>query len=104
MVARTWRGWTKAEDVDRYVDYLNETGVPGLAGTPGNEGVYVFSRTDGGRAEFIVTSLWESRAAIRAFAGDEIERAVFYPEDDAYLVDRAWTCTHYDVPVARAVR
>jgi heme-degrading monooxygenase HmoA len=104
LVARTWRGWTKAEDVERYAEYMGRTGVPGLACTDGNRGVYIFSRIDGERAEFVVTSLWDSHKAIRAFAGDEIERAVFYPEDDEYLVEREWTCTHYEVPVAHGVR
>jgi heme-degrading monooxygenase HmoA len=97
MVARSWKGWTRAEDADRYVDYLNETGVPELSGTPGNRGVYLLHRIDGGRAEFVVLSLWDSRDAIRAFAGDDIEQAVFYPEDDRFLVEREWQVTHYDV-------
>ena len=104
MVARVWRGWVRAGDAGTYIDYVNETGVPGLAGTEGNRGVYIFSRVEGERAEVVVTSLWESLEAIHAFAGDEIERAVFYPEDDAFLVEREWTCTHYDVPVAEALR
>jgi heme-degrading monooxygenase HmoA len=104
MVARVWRGWTRAGDVDRYVEYINRTGVAALAGTEGNRGAYIFSRAEGERAEVVVTSLWESLDSIRAFAGEEIERAVFYPEDDAFLVDREWTCSHYDVPVAVALR
>jgi heme-degrading monooxygenase HmoA len=104
VIARTWKGWTRAEDIDRYVEYVNATGVPGLAGTAGNRGVYIYQRIDDDRAEMVVTSLWESRDAIHGFAGDDIERAVFYPEDDEFLVDREWTCTHYDVPVAHAVR
>ena len=101
MVARHWRGWTRAEDAERYVEYLNETGVPELARTPGNRGVQVWLRPDGGRAEFVVVSLWDSREAIRAFAGDEIEVARFYPEDEAFLVERELTCTHYEVASAR---
>jgi heme-degrading monooxygenase HmoA len=104
MVARTWRGWTNAADIDRYAEYVRETGVEGLAETEGNLGVYVFTRSDGERAEIVVTSLWDSLDAIRAFAGDEISRAVFYPEDDEFLVDREWTCIHYDVAVAHGVR
>jgi heme-degrading monooxygenase HmoA len=104
MVARTWRGWTRAADIDSYVEYVKSTGVEDLAGTEGNLGVYIYTRADGDRAEMVVTSLWDSRASIRAFAGDDIERAVFYPEDDEFLVEREWTCTHYDVPVAQAVR
>lgn len=42
-------------------------------------------------------SLWESRAAIEGFAGEDIGKAVFYPEDDRYLVGRELTVEHYDV-------
>ena len=101
MVARHWKGWTAAEDVDRYVEYLNETGVRELAATPGNRGVQVWRRLDGERAEFVVLSLWESRDAIRAFAGDDIETARFYREDERFLVERELTCTHYDVVSTR---
>lgn len=47
--------------------------------------------------EFLTLSLWESRHAITAFAGHQIERAVFYPDDDCYLVEREQTTTHFDV-------
>lgn len=36
MIARTWRGWTRSRDVEPYVEYLRETGVKELRGTPGN--------------------------------------------------------------------
>jgi len=49
------------------------------------------------RTEIITLSFWVSRDTIRAFAGEDIERAVFYPEDDRYLVDRETTVTHYEV-------
>jgi heme-degrading monooxygenase HmoA len=101
VVARHWRGWTAAEDAERSVEYLNETGVPALAETPGNRGVQVWLRREGVRAEFVVLSLCESREAIRAFAGDDIETARFYPEDDRFLVVRDLTCTHYDVASVR---
>jgi heme-degrading monooxygenase HmoA len=44
-----------------------------------------------------MVSFWESEAAVRAFAGPDIERAVFYPEDDRYLIDRDERVTHYEV-------
>ena len=42
-------------------------------------------------------SLWDDFEAIRRFAGPEPEKAVYYPEDDAYLVDRAPGVDHYEV-------
>ena len=97
MVVRTWKGATRAADADAYAEYMDETGVAALAGTPGNEGVQMWRRVEGDRAEFVVVSWWESREAIAAFAGEDIERAVFYPEDERFLVERDLTVTHYDV-------
>lgn len=101
MIARVWRGWTAVSRADEYVEYLNRTGVPGLSGTPGNGGVYVLHRDLGdGRAEFVVMSLWDSLESVKAFAGDDVTVARFYPQDDEFLVDREWNCDHFEVDVA----
>ena len=88
MIARTWRGWTRREQSDAYLEYVERTGGTASRSTPGNKGFYVLRRDDGDRTEFVTISLWESLDSIRAFAGDEFE-VVFYPEDDEYLVDRS---------------
>jgi heme-degrading monooxygenase HmoA len=49
------------------------------------------------RTEFMMFTLWDSLAAVKAFAGDEYESAVFYPEDERFLVERDLTSTHYEV-------
>lgn len=45
--------------------------------------------------------LWESLDDVRAFAGDELERAVFFPEDGRYLVERDLAVTHYEDDLGR---
>ena len=100
MIARTWRGSTSAEDADRYLAYLNETGLKEYRATPGNRGVLGFRRIVDGRAEFLLVTLWETVEAVRTFAGDEPEKAVFYPEDDRYLLARDLDADHYDVVFA----
>jgi len=98
VIARLWRGWTAVERAAEYVDYVNRTGVADLRATDGNVGVYVLRRdVEDDRTEFAVLSLWESREAIVAFAGEDIEVARFYPQDDDFLVQREWTCAHYEV-------
>ncbi len=97
MIARTWRGATRAEDAEAYADYIRETGIAAYAATPGNRGAYLLYRIEGDRAEFLTLSLWESLEAIRGFAGEDVERAVFYPEDDRYLIERDLVARHYVV-------
>ena len=67
------------------------------AATPGNLGAYLVSRPDGDRTEFLTISFWETKEAIAAFAGDDIDQAVFYPEDDRFLIDRETTVKHFTV-------
>jgi heme-degrading monooxygenase HmoA len=97
MIARIWRGATRAEDAEAYVRYLNETGFRAFRDTPGNVGALGLRQIVGSKAVFLVVSFWESEQAIRAFAGEDIERAVFYPEDDRFLVDRDDHVTHFEV-------
>jgi heme-degrading monooxygenase HmoA len=97
MIARSWTGATRAEDADAYLDYLHATGFPEYRATAGNRGVLALRRIAGDRAEFRLVTLWDSEGAIRRFAGDDIERAVFYPEDERYLIERGERVEHYEV-------
>jgi heme-degrading monooxygenase HmoA len=99
VIARTWRGETATADADAYVSYLEATGIKEYRATPGNLGAMVLRRSLGETTEFITFSLWESLDAVRAFAGDDPERAVFYPEDDRYLVARDLTVDHFEVAI-----
>ena len=87
----------RAEDADAYVEYLERTGFAGFRGTPGNAGYLALRRIDGDRCEFLVISLWESIDDVKRFAGDDVETAVFYPEDDRFLIERDATATHFEV-------
>lgn len=97
MIARIWRGETTAANADAYLDYLRRTSVAETPAISGNRGMQILRRIAGERAEFMTIILWESLDAIRAFAGEDIEKAVFYPEDDVYLISKELTMTHYEV-------
>jgi heme-degrading monooxygenase HmoA/uncharacterized damage-inducible protein DinB len=100
MIARSWDGLTKAEQADAYVDYIRRTGVKDLAATAGNRGVYVLRRLEGDEARFRVLSLWDSMEGIRRFAGDEPERARYYPEDERFLKALDPQVAHFEVVAA----
>jgi heme-degrading monooxygenase HmoA len=96
MIARTWTGTVRRTDADEYANYIRDTGFREYAETPGNRGAWMLRRDDGERTEFITLSMWESEDAIRAFAGDDIEAAVLYPEDERYLIGES-RITHHQV-------
>jgi len=105
MIARTWRGVTRAADADRYAEYIEATGLRAFAETPGNLGALLLRRPtdEPGEpgTEFFVMSFWDSTDAVKRFAGPVPERAVFYPEDEQYLVRRDMTVDHYEVVVRK---
>jgi hypothetical protein len=72
MIARIWRGAVRAQDATAYAAYVRETGIAGYQRTPGNRGAWALWRLDG-------------------------DQAVFYPEDDRYLIERDLTVRHYEV-------
>lgn len=96
-VARSWRGATRLEDREKYLDYLQATGLKSYRETAGNLGVIALRRDRYDKTEFLLISFWENDTAIREFAGEPIDRAVFYPEDDRFLVERENHVHHYEV-------
>jgi heme-degrading monooxygenase HmoA len=97
MIARTWRGTTRAKDAEAYLEYLHQTGFAEYRKIAGNRGVLGLRRIVNDRAEFLLVSLWESEKSIRQFAGSDVEQAVFYPEDERFLVERENRVSHYEV-------
>ncbi|MBH8562801.1 antibiotic biosynthesis monooxygenase [Nostoc sp. CENA67] len=97
VVARIWHGKTLTTKAAEYYNYLNEAGIKKIQAIPGNLGVQVLRRTDGKITEFTVISYWESRDAIRAFAGNDIEKVRFLPKDHEYLIEPETKVKHFDV-------
>jgi heme-degrading monooxygenase HmoA len=97
MIARIWRGVTRESDKDTYFDYLQRTGLKEYAAIPGNLGVWVLRRLHNSTAEFTLISHWESWEAIKAFAGADFEKAVYYPEDEKFLLEMLPTVEHHEI-------
>jgi heme-degrading monooxygenase HmoA len=97
-----WRGQVRSEKATEYADIVERTGMAGYRRTPGNQGAQLLTRDLGdGRTEIITLSWWSSLDDIKAFAGDDIEVAKYYPEDDEYLLDRDPSVAHFDVAPPR---
>jgi heme-degrading monooxygenase HmoA len=97
MIARMWKGAVSSGDADAYATYMQKTGVAGYRQTVGNRGVWMMRRNLDDKTEFVMFTLWDSIEAVKAFAGDDYETAVFYPEDDRFLIERDLSAAHYEV-------
>jgi hypothetical protein len=96
-IMREWRAEIRRSLKDEYVAYVKATGLVGYLQTPGNLGATIATRDiDAQRAEIVTLSWWENEASIRAFAGNDISRAHYYPEDERFLLTRPETVQHYD--------
>jgi heme-degrading monooxygenase HmoA len=100
MIARIWHGVTSAAQSEEYVDYLNKTGLPGYRATEGNRGVYLLRSIQGDQAHFLTLTFWDSKEAISNFAGEDIEKARYYPEDAEFLTELEPLVKHYEVVVS----
>ncbi|HEX3431484.1 MAG TPA: hypothetical protein VHT03_11415 [Rhizomicrobium sp.] len=95
-VLREWRAEIRRAQKDEYVAYVRATGLGSYLATPGNLGAVVATRDlDHERAEVVTLSWWTDVEAIEAFAGGDIGRARYYPEDERYLLTRPDHVLHY---------
>ena len=97
-ILRRWAGRIRTRDAVAYRDYISGTGGTDYIRTPGNRGYRMLMRDLGdGTTEVVTESLWTSLDAIKAFAGEDIIVARYYPRDDDFLIDRPAHVTHYRV-------
>ena len=97
MIARIWHGKTKVSQADDYRDFLIARAIPDYQSVSGNLGVHILRRLEGNEAHFITLTFWENTEVIKAFAGEDFEKAKYYPEDDDFLLEFEPNVTHYEV-------
>ena len=97
MIARLWRGRAGTpKDADAYQRHVTSRVLPELKGIPGHRSAQVLRRGE----EFLVITFWESMDAIHAFAGPDVEKAVYYPDDAEYLLEMEPGVAHYEALVS----
>ncbi len=97
MIVRAWRGRAAAANPEGYVSHFREKVLTELRRLDGFIGVSLLRAPHPGGVEFLVLTRWRSIEAIRAFAGDDIRRAVVEPGAVAALEDFDAIVTHYEV-------
>jgi heme-degrading monooxygenase HmoA len=97
VIARMWRGRVRPGMIDEYRAYIACTGLADYHATAGNHGAWMFTRECEGYGEVITLSLWDREESIVAFAGRDVTRARYYPDDERFLLDFPERVDHYQV-------
>jgi heme-degrading monooxygenase HmoA len=97
VIARVWRGWTRAEDGHHYDEHYHNEVLPALRQIGGFRGAHLLRRAAADETEFVSLTFFEDIEAIRAFAGTDYEAAVVADEARRVLVRFDDRVVHYDV-------
>jgi len=97
MIIRMWHGRVKHDDAEAYRQFLIERAIPDYQSVAGNLGVKILQRQASDATHFITMTSWESIEMIRAFAGDDVEKAKYYPEDEGFLLEFEPSVVHYEI-------
>jgi hypothetical protein len=87
IITRIWHGKTLAEHSDEYLGYIKETGLKGYLKTPGILSAKVLRRIEGEFCHFWTMTEWPDIESIKLFAGDDYEKARYYPDDKKFLLE-----------------
>jgi heme-degrading monooxygenase HmoA len=98
IILRRWSARFRTADEAEYLAYVMRTGAEDYKKVAGNLGHQIVMRTLGdGVSEITTLSWWRDMEALRSFAGEQPDIAVYYPEDGRYLIDRPKYVEHYRV-------
>ena len=97
MIARIWKGKTKLEHIEEYTNFMKTRAIPDYSKVKGFIKLIFFKRADNNYAYFNFITFWEDMDVIKGFAGNDFDKAKYYPEDKNYLVDFPEKVAHYEV-------
>ncbi|MEU4424407.1 antibiotic biosynthesis monooxygenase [Actinoplanes sp. NPDC024001] len=100
MIARTWRGWATTSTADDYQHHYDTAVAEHLRRVPGFRGAHLLRRHDGDEVLFTSVTFFASMDDVRAFAGEDPERAVVEPAARRALTRWDERVTHDEVAVA----
>jgi len=92
-----WHGRVPTSKAAAYREFTNTRAIPDYRSVEGNISVHVLERTEGDITHFITLTFWKDLESIKAFAGEDLEAAKYYPEDKDFLLEFEPRVVHYEV-------
>ena len=99
MILRLWHGWTTPENADIYENLLKTEIFPGIAakGVAGYRGIRLLRLDGDEEVEFLTIMAFDSREAVKQFAGEDCEQAYVPPRAREVLTRFDERSRHYEI-------
>lgn len=97
MIARRWHGRIPAAKAEEYLGLMREVALPDYRSTAGNVDAWCLHRRQGDVVHVEMFTLWDDEAAIRRFAGEDMEVAKYYDFDSDFLLEMEPGVVHFEV-------
>ena len=97
MIARMWHGRVPKEKAEQYHRYLLESGLSDYEKVNGNRGVFLLKNDENEITHYYTLTFWDDFDAIKRFAGEDYEKARYYPQDKDFLLEFEPTVQHFDM-------
>jgi heme-degrading monooxygenase HmoA len=97
MIVRMWHGKVPASKAKAYREFTIARAIPDYQSVEGNISVYVLERREDDITHFMTLTFWKDLDSVKAFAGDDVEVAKYYPEDKDFLLEFEPNVVHYEV-------
>jgi heme-degrading monooxygenase HmoA len=97
MIARAWHGKVSVNNYEAYTKLLEEIAIPDYKETNGFRGLLFLRNIVNNEGHFNLITYWENYEVIKNFAGEDIEKAKYYPEDNNFLLEFEEKVQHYEI-------
>lgn len=87
MIARIWHDRTPVAKADEYLELLKRLAIPDYQRTTGFKALTFLRQVLKNEAHFTLITYWENLEVIKNFAGEDFEKAKYYPEDKDFLLE-----------------
>ena len=97
MIVRMWHGIVGAAKADEYAEFMKQRAAPDYGSVDGLRKLLFLRKNESDIAHFLLVTHWDSMESVKIFAGEQPEKAKYYPEDDEYLLEKEETSALYEV-------
>ncbi len=92
-----WHGRVDSSNSAEYAEFMKQRAVPDYSSVEGLQKLLFLRNNEKDVAHFLLVTYWDSMESVKKFAGEQPEKAKYYPEDDQFLLEKEELSALYEV-------